>query len=320
MMDHAHGMSGSGPIDRASGPLGYSFANSAPYPRYSASDLVALPMASGARARPEWQRWALIVGSVIVAIVAAFVIARLVRGPAPARPAAAGHATGPPPRSEPASAAVASPAPARSVAAVPARAAPARPIAPASARSAPPSAAGAGAPPALAAADLVAGATNAAEAVPDEDGEAVAGGTPVVGSGPCRFTVATTPAGSVVRFDDQAMGPSPITIEGSCDRHRIDVSHPRYQSVAKWVTLAADQPQALDISLPRPIHAVTVTSFPPGAELSIDGHRAGTTPTVVQMTGFATVNLTFTKPGFQAVTRKVYSRLTQDRVFVKLMK
>jgi len=59
-------------------------------------------------------------------------------------------------------------------------------------------------------------------------------------------------------------------------------------------------------------------SSPLGAELSIDGHRAGTTPTVVQMMGFAAVNLTFTKQGFQSVTRKVYSKLAQDRVFVKL--
>jgi hypothetical protein len=63
-----------------------------------------------------------------------------------------------------------------------------------------------------------------------------------------------------------------------------------------------------------------VSSFPPGAELSIDGHRAGTTPTVVQMTGFATVNLTFTKQGFQSVTKKIYSKLPLDKVFVKLMK
>jgi hypothetical protein len=154
----------------------------------------------------------------------------------------------------------------------------------------------------------------------DDDGEAVAGGTPVAGSGPCRFTVATTPAGSIVRLDELAMGPSPLTIEGTCEKHKIDVSHARYQGVTRWVTLAADKPQELDINLPRPIHAVTVTSFPPGAELSIDGHRAGTTPTIVQMMGFATVNLTFTKSGFQSATKKVYSKLPQDRVFVKLTK
>ena len=155
---------------------------------------------------------------------------------------------------------------------------------------------------------------------PPDDGEAQAGGAPIVGAGPCRFTIATTPAGSIVRIDDLAMGPSPLTIASTCDKHKVDIAHARYQTVTRWVTLAADKPQELDVSLPRPIHAVTVTSFPPGAELSIDGHRAGTTPTVVQMAGFATVNLTFTKQGFQTVTRKVYSRVAQDRVFVKLVK
>jgi hypothetical protein len=104
----------------------------------------------------------------------------------------------------------------------------------------------------------------------------------------------------------------------SCDKHKIDAAHVRYQAVTRWVQLVADKPAALDISLPRPIHAVTVMSVPPGAELSIDGHRAGTTPTVVQMVGFATVNLTFTKAGFTPVTRRIYSKVPQDRVFVKL--
>ena len=116
------------------------------------------------------------------------------------------------------------------------------------------------------------------------------------------------------------MGPSPLTIAGTCDKHKVEAAHARYQSLTKWVTLASDKPQELDISLPRPSHAVTVTSFPSGAELSIDGHRAGTTPTVVQMMGFATVHLTFTKAGFRTVTTKVYSKLPQDRVFVKLVK
>jgi hypothetical protein len=155
----------------------------------------------------------------------------------------------------------------------------------------------------------------------DEEGGVVGpGGAPVVGHGPCRFNVATTPAGSIVRLDDQAMGPSPLTIDATCEKHRVDLSHARYQTVTRWVTLAADKPQDLEVNLPRPIHAVTVTSFPPGAELSIDGRRAGTTPTVVQMMGFATVNLTFSKAGFQSVTKKVYSKLAQDHVFVKLMK
>ncbi|MBC7978900.1 MAG: PEGA domain-containing protein, partial [Myxococcales bacterium] len=167
---------------------------------------------------------------------------------------------------------------------------------------------------------LAAGSSDADELSPDEDGEALAGGPPVVGHGPCRFTVATTPAGSIVRLDDQAMGPSPITIESTCEKHKVDVTHARYQSATRWVTLAADKPQELGINLSRPTHAVTVTSSPSGAELSIEGRRAGTTPTVIQMMGFASVRLRFTKPGYQSVTKKVYSKTAQDRVFVKLSK
>jgi hypothetical protein len=132
--------------------------------------------------------------------------------------------------------------------------------------------------------------------------------------------VATTPAGSLLRLDDRSIGSSPITIDASCDKHKLEISHARYQSATRWIALAAEKPQQLEISLSRPIHAVTVTSFPPGAELSIDGRRAGITPTVVQMMGFATAKLTFTKPGFQSVTTKVYSKLPEDRVFVKLTK
>jgi hypothetical protein len=259
------------------------------------------------RGWPEWQRWLVVAVSVIVVILVAYAIARAIRGSHRGAPAVP-RASAPP--VAPAAARAPAPTPA------PPQAPPAsRDVAPAAgSRSAPDPRAAGGDPP-----GSEAGAGEI-EVIPDEDGEAVASGTPVVGSGPCRVTVATTPAGSNVRLDDQAMGPSPITIESSCDRHKLDVSHVRYQSVTRWVAPTTDKPETLDINLPRPVHAVTVTSFPPGAELSIDGHRAGTTPTVVQMMGFATVHLTFTKPGFQSVTRRVYSKLAQDHVFVKLMK
>ena len=323
---YGYGAPGFGQLEP--GPPGYPPVDSAPYPRYSAAELMSLPGQPSAGAQPPWLRWLLIAGSAIIAIALAFVIARMVRGRDRAPPAAgAASTTGPParapapPRAAPAAAAPPPPAVATAAAAsrdprraaIPTRAEPANPASP-------------GGDPAIApaTAPAIAGDTDpsagAADAPPDDEGDAVAGGTPVVGSGPCRFTVATTPAGAVVRFDEQPMGPSPITIQGSCDKHKVDVAHARYQAVTKWVTLAADKQPELDISLPRPVHAVTVTSFPPGAELSIDGHRAGTTPTVVQMIGFATVNLTFTKPGFQTVTRRVYSKVPQDRVFVKLMK
>jgi hypothetical protein len=272
------------------------------------------PQLETMRPEPVWRRWLIIGGTAVAAIVVAFVIARLVRGAphAEPRPVASGaHVVAPPTPTPPRPTPTTTPPP-------PAAPQIADPSARSGSGSQPTAAAATGsriaAPPAPGKAEPASGP------VPSGDGDLSAGSTPLVGSGPCRVTVATTPAGSIVRLDDTAIGPSPLIIASTCDKHRIDVSHARYQSLTRWVTLTADKPQELDVNLPRPIHAVTVTSFPTGAELSIDGHRAGTTPTVVQMMGFATVNLTFSKAGFQSVTRKVYSKLAQDHVFVKLMR
>ena len=316
------GTGGFAPVPSGAFPAGATGAfapqvDPAMYARYSARDIVTergIAMPPGSRSRPAWHRWVLIGGTAFAAIVIAFLIARVVRGAnrAAPTPGISRAASAP---AQPAAAAKPSPSPG----------APRPPAAAQAALAADPPAAD---PPAAAAADRRAAAAPDGDPAsagadadpPDDDATESASGAPVVGSGPCRFTVATTPAGSAVRFDDQPMGASPLTIQGSCDKHKLDIAHIRYQSVTKWVTLAPDKAQQLEISLARPVHAVTVTSFPPGAELSIDGRRAGTTPATIQMMGFATVSLTLTKPGFQTVTKKVYSKVAQDRVFVKLMK
>ncbi|HEY0194121.1 MAG TPA: PEGA domain-containing protein, partial [Kofleriaceae bacterium] len=140
----------------------------------------------------------------------------------------------------------------------------------------------------------------------------------IVGGGPCLIRVATTPAGSTVRLDDQPVGPSPIALATSCGKHKLDVAHARYQAATRVVTVAADAPQQVEISLPRPTHAVTVTSVPSGADVAIEGHRAGTTPTTISVMGFATISLTISKPGYAPVTQKLYSKTPEDRVSVKL--
>jgi hypothetical protein len=255
------------PVAHAPPPAMY-----APYP---ASLPIALPTPPPSHELPAWQRALLIGGTVVVAIVLAFVLAVRVRGPVhPAPPISAPAAASP------------------------------RHVQPRFAIDG---------PDAPHASEPRGSAAIAADPITDDDA-----GAPIVGSGPCRFTLATTPAGSIVHFDDQAIGASPLTIDGSCDKHKLDIAHARYQTLTRWVTLAPGKPVALEVNLVRPIHAVTVTSEPPGADVLIDGHRAGTTPTVVQMTGFATVHLTFTKPGFHSVTKRVYSKLAQDRVSVHL--
>lgn len=143
---------------------------------------------------------------------------------------------------------------------------------------------------------------------------------PVVGSGPCRVTVTSSPAGSMVSIDDQQVGPSPITIAGPCAKRRVDVKHPRYALGTKWVSLTAGTPGAVDLLLARPTHNVTVTSMPAGATVSIAGRRAGTTPTQVKVMGFTGVTITVEKKGYKTVSQKLYSKLDNDSVKVILVR
>jgi len=143
---------------------------------------------------------------------------------------------------------------------------------------------------------------------------------PVVGSGPCKLTVSTTPAGSIVKIDDQIIGPSPIMFAGACKRTKVDVKHPRYALGTKWVNLAADKPAEIQVPLVRPTHALTVVTVPPGATISIGGNRAGTSPTSVKIMGFTGVTITVEKKGFKPMSQKVYSKVDNDRVMLKLVR
>ena len=148
--------------------------------------------------------------------------------------------------------------------------------------------------------------------------QATVGGLPIIGTGPCRMTVVATPAGSTVQLDGAELGPTPLTIDGPCQRRRVDIAHDRYQPAMRWVTPSAGKPETIDVTLTRPTHAVTVVTQPAGATVMIDGRRAGTTPTVIQIMGFQSMSLTVEKPGFQPVTQRVYSKLANDRVVIKL--
>ena len=72
--------------------------------------------------------------------------------------------------------------------------------------------------------------------------------------------------------------------------------------------------------LQRPTHELMVETVPLGATISIAGHRAGTSPTTVQLLGFTMMTLTIEKPGYQPVTKRVYSKTANDRILVRLTK
>jgi hypothetical protein len=159
--------------------------------------------------------------------------------------------------------------------------------------------------------------------VDEEEAAAIAEqdpGQPVVGEGPCRVDVKSTPAGTMVQVDGQTIGPSPITIAGPCAKRRIDLVHPRYKTEMRWVEPTADTPAALDVMLVRPTHSLLVTSQPSGATVLISGRRAGTTPTRIPLMGFTVLEVKVEKKGFDAVTRKIYSKKADDRLAVPLAK
>jgi hypothetical protein len=157
-----------------------------------------------------------------------------------------------------------------------------------------------------------------ARAEVDEPGEV--GGTPSVGSGPCKLVVTSTPAGSMVALDGERAGPTPIAIAGPCQRRRVEISHPRYQTATRAVELAEDKPATLDVTLPRPLHKLMIDTTPPGATVSIGGRRAGTSPTLVEVMGFTSIAITIAKPGYLDVTRNVYSKVPNDHLSVLLLR
>jgi hypothetical protein len=124
----------------------------------------------------------------------------------------------------------------------------------------------------------------------------------------------------MVQLDDNTVGPSPLTVATSCEKHKLGISHPRYQAATKLVTLAEGKPQEVDVMLSRPTHFVTVTSTPSGAQIFIDGRSAGTTPSKVSVLGFTTLTLEFKKLGYQPASAKLYSKVPQDKVTVRLRK
>ena len=155
-----------------------------------------------------------------------------------------------------------------------------------------------------------------AAAAPADD-PADTGGTPTFGSGPCKIAVSTTPAGSIVSVDGEIAGPSPITIGGPCAKRKLDIAHPRYAPATRLVTATPDA-APVDVALARPTHDLYVETQPSGAIVEIDGHRAGTTPTLVKIMGFTSLSLKVEKFGFKATSQKIYSKTPHDRVSIRL--
>ncbi len=152
------------------------------------------------------------------------------------------------------------------------------------------------------------------EPEPDPVGE----GPVVVGDGPCKLEVSTSPAGTMVSIDGRPVGASPLTVAGTCDRHKVDVAHPRYKAESRFVALAEGKPTTLDVTLVRPTHNLKILTSPSGAEVFIGGRRAGTSPTMVQINGFSGIDVRIERVGFKPTSKRFYSKAPDDKLSFSL--
>ncbi len=97
---------------------------------------------------------------------------------------------------------------------------------------------------------------------------------------PASIAIATQPPGALVTLDGQVAGFTPldsVAIEPD-QLHTMSLSLEGYQPVDTTLFAEAGQPYELDISLERLASRLTITSTPPGVQVTLDGQDAGATP------------------------------------------
>ena len=349
LMGGMPGMPGGDAMSHGMPPAGMANGMTTPFPGSIVVAPVYLPppgYGMPAPARPSWQRWAVIGFSAMVALVLLVVVIKLASRPgapeggAPATDGKTVAGTPAPKQDRPdergpdrpgagavtsGSAGSAGSATAGGTASVGSPPGAGSSIAGVGPGSAGPGPGSAGPGPGSAALTTGPGSASAGSGAgsgraPDQPGNPpTAGGPSVVGSGPCRIGITANLPGAAVKVDGQSVGVSPVTLDGPCQSRKVEISHPRYTTVTRVVTPAPDKPESLEITLPRPMHYLNVISTPPGATISIDGRRLGTSPAIIHVPGFTIVRITIEKAGYKTVTQRYYSKVPQDRLTVRML-
>jgi hypothetical protein len=99
-----------------------------------------------------------------------------------------------------------------------------------------------------------------------------------VPAGMGRVDVATDPPGTAVKLGSRELGRTPCTLELPPGRHRILLSAVGFEEVITDLQVEEGKATRLEWALARLSGTLDVKSFPPGAEVWLDGVRAGTTP------------------------------------------
>jgi hypothetical protein len=116
------------------------------------------------------------------------------------------------------------------------------------------------------------------------------------------LTISTRPPGAALEVDGHAAGVSPLTLQLQPGTHTIQINKERYQPV-NW---SGEVPGNVDVALKRPEAVLHVQSTPRGAEVLVNGRKAGITPIDVKLPGFEHYPVVIRAPGRQPWQKTVY--------------
>lgn len=95
-----------------------------------------------------------------------------------------------------------------------------------------------------------------------------------------------TARGATVTIDGEEVGTVPLSHELIPGRHSFTVSREGYHEVTRWFEVAGGQNYVVDLAMrpvPPPQGEVLIAADVSGAEVSIDGSPAGTTPMIAEL-------------------------------------
>lgn len=113
-----------------------------------------------------------------------------------------------------------------------------------------------------------------------------------------RLVLQSTPTAATISVDGTFHGTTPLTLTLSSGQpHRLQLSKPGYRNTGQEVTLAADEEQALSLTLPAEYGTLFITVSPADARLVLDGKAAGEASRRLRLTT-RPHRLEFSKPGY----------------------
>jgi len=139
-----------------------------------------------------------------------------------------------------------------------------------------------------------------------------------LGKDRCGVEIKTRPDGAEVFIGDTRLGATPLKVVLPCGEHGLDLRRARYTRVTKSIALEQGTLDKLELNLSRPEHRLRITSAPSGAEVTVNGRAAGTTPATVTVNGFEQARVSVSLAGHKTWSTRIYVRDPTTSVSAKL--